>query len=823
MRSSMKPNITAIAFIALLAFSFTLRAECTLSESRRKFEGGERTVVHMENERIIVEIVPELEGRVIKYVDKSRSSPTCGFEWLDDCPYHYGGRWEGVPFQYQIGARGPDHAAVTVSGGGKIAVALLHHLTGADVANPLDLKVQRTMSIESGSTRLKIDVKITNVGEGVAPQFRYMVHAVFGDVPPMPIGRALWFLPTTKSVEFFDDKRGLHDMGQAGGAALDSPFSRFTPGFKADKPRYEAGGWGALLTSGGPVYMYYDPKQFDFQQFWFGGDAEWHYTFEPHTKPVELKPGESTATSYTLSYDSKDVPFIGPTVAYEPPVVPEDVMPGGTLTVKTRATTVRDQSEHASLQFDAKDSRGQTLVSRTIAGDVQPFQLTGLSSDFKLPDTVALGKYKWQAVAGDGRELGSGTFEIVSAEEQARRQTDKATAALKTEIALLKQQLQKKETESRRLDDLWKQGVDLALTWNDERFWTGGGVAPGASVAISIDPVGVPMLGQWKNKESIRIKSLAAPKSAPLPADPDKILALLGADRPFVRDVAADGDGKGLVALVMDPAKKRVEIVRLRAGGIVRRFGHFSDQPGETDPALGIGARAIAVDASGNIWVTTNAWGKTSVLVINQDGAPSEEAVIGAKGALKKFSPDGAPLGSISLLSAPTDLALASADGAPVILCSYRHVSTYHGTQVREGVLVAGIGDCKRLSEIKVPAGSVAVDSAGRIWTADVAGHVACSDAHGHKLFDVKNSPPPAVLDAVLPTSSPLPAVVRPAAAGGVWVLSTLKRSLASATADEDSSPREVPASAGELYRMTSDRDGVVIVGEKVLWKPAAR
>ena len=174
-----------------------------------------------------------------------KSKPHTGFEWLDDCPYHYGGRWEGVPFSYKIDSKGPDRAAITVSGGGKIAVALLHQLTGVDVANPLELKVERTMSIVPNSTRLQIDVKITNAGEGVAPQFRYMVHAVFGQVPPMADGRAFWFLPTGKSVEFFDSKRGEHEMGIAGGGApVDHPFSRFIPGRKADKPRYTpADGW----------------------------------------------------------------------------------------------------------------------------------------------------------------------------------------------------------------------------------------------------------------------------------------------------------------------------------------------------------------------------------------------------------------------------------------------------------------------------------------------------------------------------------------------------------------------------------------------------
>ena len=117
--------------LSLLLIGSDALAECTLTESRRKFEGAEHNIVHMENERIIVEVVPELEGRIIKYADKTK--PTSGFEGLDDCPYHYGGRWEGVPFQYHVDAKGPDRASVTVTGGGKIAVALLHSLTGVSV------------------------------------------------------------------------------------------------------------------------------------------------------------------------------------------------------------------------------------------------------------------------------------------------------------------------------------------------------------------------------------------------------------------------------------------------------------------------------------------------------------------------------------------------------------------------------------------------------------------------------------------------------------------------------------------------------------------
>jgi hypothetical protein len=826
MKSRPNHDLKRIVFVAILLLlsTSTVRAQCVLTESRRKFEGAEHTVVHMENERIVVEVVPELEGRIIKYFDKTR--PASGFEWLDDCPYHYGGRWEGVPFQYHVNAKGPASASVTVSGGGKIAVALLHSLIGADLASPVDLRVERTMSIEPQSTRLKVEVRVTNSGEGVAPTFRYMVHAVIGQVPPMPDGRAFWFLPTSHSVEFFDTARGDREMGASagmGGAPLDSAFSRFTPGHKADKPRYEAGGWGAVLTSAGPLYIFYDPGQFDFMQYWFGGDAEWHYTFEPHTRPIDLKPGQSMQCSFSLAYDSRDVPFDGPTVSYEPPAVADVLMPGSPLKIKARATTVRDRNEQARLNFEVKDSQGHTLLNSPLTGEVQPFKLTELSTDLKLPSAAGLGAYTWKMSAGDGRELASGRFEIVTAEQQANRQTAKATAALQTQIEALKQELGQRDNENRRLTELWKDGMDLALSWNDPRFWPNNPPAAG-SVTVSLDPAGVPVLGDWQSKEVARIKSLAAVEAAPWPADAEKILAALGPDRALVRDVAAEIGGKGLIALLVDSAKGRTEIVRLGPSGVVKRFGEFSEKPTADDSKLGSDARAIVVDTAGNIWVATNAWGKTSVFRINQDGSPYEEAVIAAKGAVKKFSPTGDLLGTISLLAAPTDLTLAKADGAPVVLASYRQVSAYHGAQVREGVMLIALADVKRLGEIKISGGSVAVDLRGRLWSADVAGHVACYDTRGRKQFDDKETAAPAVPDAVLPANSPLPVVLRPTADGGVWLLSALRRTLGKAsgngTAGEITDLQTIPPSAGPLWRLAGTSATPVVVGETSLWQP---
>ena len=59
----------AFGFLAFISAAF---AECKVTESVRKFEGAERTIVTMENERIVVEVAPTLEGRIIRYADNSK-------------------------------------------------------------------------------------------------------------------------------------------------------------------------------------------------------------------------------------------------------------------------------------------------------------------------------------------------------------------------------------------------------------------------------------------------------------------------------------------------------------------------------------------------------------------------------------------------------------------------------------------------------------------------------------------------------------------------------------------------------------------------------
>ena len=193
--------------------------------------------------------------------------------------------------------------------------------------------------------------------------------------------RAFWFLPTSAGVEFFDPVRGEREMwSAAGGAPVGHPFSRFMPGRKADKPRYEAGGWVAGLTSAGPLFLYYDPQQFEFLQYWFGGDAQWHLSLEPQSKPVDLKPGDALKCSFTLAYDSQDVPFHTSTIAYERPAVPEEIGPGAALQIRARATTVRSQPEPIDAAAGGRDPHGKKLLSKKLTGLLQPMQFAELTA-----------------------------------------------------------------------------------------------------------------------------------------------------------------------------------------------------------------------------------------------------------------------------------------------------------------------------------------------------------------------------------------------------------------------------------------------------------
>jgi len=176
----------------------------------------------------------------------------------------------------------------------------------------------------------------------------------------------------------------------------------------------------------------------------------------------------------------------------------------------------------------------------------------------------------------------------------------------------------------------------------------------------------------------------------------------------------------------------------------------------------------------------------------------------------------------VSLLDAPIDLALAEADGVPILLVAYRSVSEYHGAQVREGIMLVRIADAAWIGEIKTPGGSICVDEAGRIWVADLAGHVACYTHKGRKLLDVAASPAAAVPDARLPVGSAAPVVLRSDGKGTVYALFTLGRKLLAF--DAAGAPRgdgkPIPESAGSLYRLAITPSGPLAIADKALWRP---
>ena len=108
------------------------------------------------------------------------------------------------------------------------------------------------------------------------------------------------------------------------------------------------------------------------------------------------------------------------------------------------------------------------------------------------------------------------------------------------------------------------------------------------------------------------------------------------------------------------------------------------------------------------------------------------------------------------------------------------------------------MADAAKLGEIKAPAGSVAVDASGRLWTADVAGHVACYTSRGVKQFDAAGSPSAAAAGTQLPADVPLPAMLRADAQDAVWALFTAGRKLVlwTAAARHKASPSRLPPPA---------------------------
>ncbi len=795
-----------------------LQAACSVSETTRKIGTVEQRVMVMENDRIRIEIAPELAGKILVYQDKRR--PATPFEEMDDCPYHYSGRWESKGFTGAFSERGPDRASITVAGGGKVPSALLRTL-GLAANSEVRLTVERTMSIDATSSRVVTHVTIRNAGESVAPQLRYMVHAVYGQVPPMPEGRAFWFLPTSRGIEFFSAKRGMGDMrSSAGGAPLDHPFSRFVPGLKSDKPRYEPQGWGAAMTSAGPAFIIYDPSRFEYMQYWFGGDSTWHFTFEPTTKAVDLRPGEAVSWDFTLSYDAADLPLAsGKAFSFEIPEVPDLAAPGTTLPIHMRATTVATTlGSLAKARFTLSPAKPgaagapSELARVDLAGEVGEFKFTELSGDLVIPANAAHGNYVWTASAASGETIATGALELVPLNEIDSRRITKAIQVVNDEAAAKQKELNTRLMLAMGNLTRAETGLNYALGTGDPERWP---VVPSRAVSISTQPNAVEVLGRWQERELPRIDAVEPVPAITWNLDIDVALALLGPDRPLLRDVAYDAQKAELLCLIVDPARKRSEVVRVGASKVLGHFGAGSEKPGENDGTLGLMARAISIDPDGGIWVATDAWGPTSQYHRNQDGQPYEEIAPGRKGAIKHFTAKGLFVDAIPLLDIPLALASGMAGKDHLLLASYRNVSAYHGAQVREGVVLINTATGKKAGEIKVSGGSLAVGSS-HLWISDVAGRTSSRSLSGHLDFAVEGARPAAPLELKPIAEEPMPVLLALGSDGGCWFVERKERRLS--RWDAHGKPGEstsLPKTLGDIVSVKPSARGVLLIGTR--------
>src|SRR5262249_41477266 len=111
------------------------------------------------------------------------------------------------------------------------------------------------------SSRLVIETKVTNPGENAAPVAPGLQFEFEPADPKQSGAGPRWFLPAAGIVELFTPEPGKAEMADGNygeGAPVGPRFGWFTPGESAPLPRYEAGGWAAVETSAGRVFIYYD-------------------------------------------------------------------------------------------------------------------------------------------------------------------------------------------------------------------------------------------------------------------------------------------------------------------------------------------------------------------------------------------------------------------------------------------------------------------------------------------------------------------------------------------------------------------------------------
>lgn len=363
---------------------------------------GEGTVLTLENSRISLEIVPDEGGNVLNYHDKQSlqflQNGDMPFERMDD-DFGAIGRWKPEPYSYKIDQNGPKKALVTLVGNGQLIRPDL---------SPIRLQVQRTISIDADSTRLKVDVVVTNKDTIIAPNLRYMIHDLYlQKMLPGPMYRI--FLPSSRGVESFNYERLIKANYLVRTVPENHPFRQWSKEPEdLLKARYPALGWLAMQSASGHVYLSYDPKNFDFVTLWTGSHpAEW-LALEPHTKATDLAPGQSFQTSFMLALDAKDIDLLPSAIAIENLEVKQRSGEDFDLTI--RAATFSDQAQNASLKWQVFDAKNKSVFGSQISLALQPFQF----SDVVIPGKTkwANGVYRWELTDKTGQKVGAGQFEI---------------------------------------------------------------------------------------------------------------------------------------------------------------------------------------------------------------------------------------------------------------------------------------------------------------------------------------------------------------------------------------------------------------------------
>lgn len=393
---------------------------------------GEATILTLENNRISLDIVPEVGGNILKYHDKQSpnfkqdkahsdwwGNSADAFQRMDDS-FGDSGQWKPEPHTYSIDEHGPRRAAVTVTGNGQLLRPAQEE--GA-APPPVRMQIKRTVSIDATTTRMQVDVTITNKDTVRVADLRYMVHPLYLQ-KTLPGPRYYIFMPSPSGVQTFDYERLVKGSYLARTAPARHPFRAWSKKPEdLTKGRYPAGGWLAMSGDSGNQYLSYDPQKFDFVSLWTGSHpAEW-MTMEPHSKAFDLQPGQSMKLGFTLALDARDISIKEPAIVTNLVAVPQKLVRGQDFEVVIRAATFLDQPQKSVLKWQCLDAKGKAVVERTLTAQLTPFRFTDILSREKIPLSMRAGFYDWTLIDfASGRKLAGGRFEVLDKAESSRTQ-----------------------------------------------------------------------------------------------------------------------------------------------------------------------------------------------------------------------------------------------------------------------------------------------------------------------------------------------------------------------------------------------------------------